>query len=206
MKEKQSNKPFSGDPEINTPWLPRDSYRSKFTWTVNHAFMNHETFLVVPFACLGTYKCWKKLGGIFAIIYHTIFACFLIYLIYIELQRTKNSKLHLRERMDFLAEVIKIQPHDDMEKWDVVAENMNELFYNRGRWSTKEFFFDSKHCYDIFRQLLMAPYSEKALKKKVPLYLELKFYADEAARACQPGLDELKENEDSWKLAIPTYS
>lgn len=62
MEEKQSNKPFSGDPGINTPWLPRDSYRSKFTWTVNHAFMNHETFLVVPFACLGTYKCWKKLA------------------------------------------------------------------------------------------------------------------------------------------------
>lgn len=197
MEEKQSNKPFSGDPEINTPRLPRDSYRSKFTWTVNHTSMDYGTFLAALSACPGTYKCWKKLSVIFSIIFYTIFACSLIYSILFGLQSTKNSKLDLRGRMDFLAEVIKLQPHDDMEKWDVVAENMNELFYNKGRWSTKEFFFDGKHCYDIFRQLLIAPYSEKALKKKVPPYLELKFYADEAARACQPGLDEHKENEDS---------
>ena len=197
MEEKQSNKPFSGDPEVYTPRLPRDSYRSKFTWTVDHAFMDYGTFLVILSACPGTYKCWKQLGGIFAIIFYTIFTCFWIFVVYFGLQSTKNSKLYLRGRMDFLAEVIKLQPHHDMKKWDVVAENMNELFYNKGRWSTKEFFFDGKHCYDIFRQLLIAPYSEKALKKKVPLYLELKFYADEAARACQPGLDELKENEDS---------
>lgn len=108
MEEKQSNKPFSGDPEINTPRLPRDSYRSKFTWTVNHAFMGYGTFLVVLSACPGTYKYWKKLGGIFAIISFTISICFWIYVIYFELQSTKNSKLDLRGRMDFLAEVIKL--------------------------------------------------------------------------------------------------
>lgn len=197
MKEKQLNKSLLQDPEISAPRLPRDAYRSKFTWTVNHAFAEYGTFLVVLSAYPAAYKSWKQFGGIFAIISYTISICFWIYVIYFGLQSTKNSKLYLGGRMDFLAEVIKLQPHDYMEKWDVVAKNMNELFYNKGRWSTEEFFFDGKHCYDIFRQLLIAPYSEKALKKKVPLYLELKFYADEAARACQPGLDELKENEDS---------
>lgn len=108
MEEKQSNKPFSGDPEINTPRLSRDSYRSKFTWTVNHALMDYGTFLAALSACPAAYKCWKQLGGIFAIILYTIFTCYLIYAIYFGLRSTKNSKLYLRGRMDFLVEVIKL--------------------------------------------------------------------------------------------------
>lgn len=193
MNEKQSNEPSLQDLEINVPRLPRDMYRSKFTWTVRHAFMKKQTCLKLLALFYGIYYYSNELNELnemFAMLYRITLTFIVINGQYSGMQVVKNLSLHLEKRMDFLAEVIKIQPHVDMGKWDIIAANMNEFFYTKGTWHTKEFFFDGKHCHDVFKLLFVTPYSEKALKKNVPPYLELKPYVDQATKVCQPELDE----------------
>lgn len=197
MNGKQSNELFLQDLEINVPRLPRDMYRSKFTWTVRHVFMKKQTFLKLPALFYGIYYFSNVFDEIFAMCYRITLISIVINGWYSGMQATKNLSLNLERRMDFLAEVIKVQPHIDMGKWDIIAANMNEFFYTKGTWHTEEFFFDGKHCHDVFKLLFVAPYSEKALKKGVPPYLELKPYVDRAEKVCQPELDEFEGNENA---------
>ena len=102
-----------------------------------------------------------------------------------------ENRFKLRELIRFSEEVTKVKPGIDMERWDIVASNMNKFMQSEKLWSVLYSFYDGGDCFQQFRRLILNPYSEHTSKKmKAKQSVGLKPYAEEAVKSYQRGIDK----------------
>lgn len=56
-----------------------------------------------------------------------------------------------------MQEVLKANPGMQVERWNLVAQRLNELFHAEGHWRTASCLFDGHMCHFLFRRLVVHP-------------------------------------------------
>lgn len=102
-----------------------------------------------------------------------------------------ENRFKSRELIRFSEEVAEVRPGVDMERWDIVASNMNKFMQSEKLWSALHSFCDGGDCFQQFRRLILNPYSEHTSKKmKAKQNVGLKPFAEEAVKSYQRGIDK----------------
>ncbi|SCW01539.1 LAFE_0E01904g1_1 [Lachancea fermentati] len=159
--------------------LPRDLYCCRFAWELSKVRFLVTTFLLSA-SLLVLLTWWSFHVSIdYLKIIFTLSAIFGIPLGFIVMMiiiaERDASVLSMKNRMHFLNQVIENRAGVTMDKWDLIAANMNRILISSGSCSDAGYFFNGEMCYDKFRRLFM-PESKKTK------YVELDPYIDKALR------------------------
>ena len=148
------------DKESQKPVLPKDLFKSDFTWFL-YEISKHRFPQVISCLCL---VGWVSLYGNSLInkiestgdMLATFVLGFSVLLPYAWLQYSKmypNTTVLVRQ-------VPELNPQPDFEKWDEIASKLNLSFYQEHIWNTPYFFFDGQHAQVVFRANVSKPYHQ----------------------------------------------
>lgn len=167
--------------------LPRDEFWGYSTWML----FKHRLALLIFAMCI-IFAVWLLRKGLndfdelilsLIIIFDVLFVTFaVVRLVAIFTEDEIAEVMSLRNRMHFLNEVIENRPGVTMDKWDVVAANINETLASNGSYTNSGYFFDGEMCHDEFKRLFMRD-------SEASEYPELIKYIEKALRVYQANVD-----------------
>lgn len=176
------------DLEENTIQLPRDIHYNKSTWFLYGVIrkLSIQGFTAYWMISSTIYLARPTIPGIMLFILGFIS---LLGLVFIEYPEKKEKRLEVTQRTRFLTNVIEAKPFTDMEKWDIIAYNMNKHLYLGGDWPRNDYFYDGENCRDTFKKLFIDPHSGKQSKNEnTNAYTELEPYIEEAVKYFDHGI------------------
>lgn len=167
--------------------LPRDEFWGYSTWML---FSQRFTFLVFAiwiiiavFLFRITIYIQSGILSFLLIMFDLLFAFFAVAFLFSTLaDHGSEFVMTFNNRLHFLNEVIKNRPGLAVDKWDMVAANMNEKLISKSSYSNFGYFFDGNMCHKEFKCLFMR--DSEASK-----YPELKKYIDDALRVYEADVD-----------------
>lgn len=181
------------------PKLPRDTFRSKFGWKCYLLFSN--TWFIISWMLLVILTLLAAHFGGFVALIPALSICpaFTVVPATIVIA-TRGIGLDLQGRVRLLVEITVIRPALDMSKWDIIAADINNFMLKKGKWSSKQYFYNGEECFNFFKKGYLTPsagISRSASSDSSPesdqkasaaseasrTYMELKPYADKAVQA-----------------------
>lgn len=199
MKEKQSENPFSKDIKTAELFLTKNLYNKKTT-SIFFGVLESGVFkLWSAFSIIMGVLCWKTQN--FWVVFFSLELFLITSIFLLPFAMYVAERFKLRELVKFSEEVAEVKPGTDMERWDIVASNMNEFMQAEELWSILHSFYDGQHCFQQFRRLILHPYSEHTSKKmKAKQNADLKPYAEEAVRSYQASIDQYWQHHCGGRL------
>ena len=161
--------------------LPRDTHRNKFFFYPRYLFMGFmvcffQGLILLQIVLLFVQKSFWILP---TIIYYQ---CLLLKC-YRNGYRFMYPKMDVMQAIKFLAIITNVSPGKDLDKWDQIAQYMNQyLVTEEDNGHSKNIFFDGKHCLDCYK----ACFEPLSLGNNSLSYDELK----EIVEITQPSLNE----------------
>lgn len=90
----------------------------------------------------------NPIGKVFWVVYPIL----TIHSIYKGQDRLKYRLLDVTQRVKFLAIITYFMPNGSLDKWDQVAQYMNQYFHSEGAWKRpQENFYDGKECLNFYK-------------------------------------------------------
>ena len=189
MAEKQFGTPFSEDIKTAELFLTKNLYSNRIT-SIFFGVLESGVFkLWSAFSIIMGVLRWKTQN--FWVVFFSLELFLITSILLLPFAMYVAERFKLRELVKFSEEVAEVKPGVDMERWDIVASNMNKFIQSEKLWSVLHSFYDGGECFQQFRRLILNPYSEHTSKKmKAKQNVGLKPYAEEAIKSYQRGIDK----------------
>lgn len=176
------------DLEENTIQLPRDIHYNKSTWFLYGVVRKLSIQGFTAYWAINS-TIYLARPTILGIMFFILGFISLLGLVFIEYPEKKGKRLEVTQRTRFLTDVIEAKPFTDMEKWDIIACNMNKHLYLGGDWPRNDYFYDGENCRDTFKKLFVDTHSEKQSENEnTNEYTELEPYIEEALKYFDHGI------------------
>ncbi|AQZ12725.1 hypothetical protein BZL39_E00650 [Zygosaccharomyces parabailii] len=175
------------DKEACITILPKQLFRNVFTWLF-HEIYHMYTCWIGPLLCLiialSFYNFfWAYLNGPLVAALAGMFGLSLNFSVlwYLFMKHRTTSK----RKEDIAKSVALLDPGVDLDKWELVAHNLNWMLYEDRSWRTSHFFFNGEQCHCCFRNEIVRP----VMQGKLNTESNEKNAFREAVESYQSGLD-----------------
>ncbi|SCV05407.1 LANO_0H06810g1_1 [Lachancea nothofagi CBS 11611] len=142
--------------------LPRELYRCRFTWNLSTLRRNMSSwFMLIPFLVslrLGTDALLGCLVG-------AAFSLPILFFVMDTIKRNTPSKV--LQVLTFLRMKARLEPENEVEKWDDIARFMNNYLFRERVWQDREYFYDGNDCRERFKSILTSILSVQNLQKRL---------------------------------------
>lgn len=143
--------------------LPRDSCRSYFWFNRKRFYSFFTLFLWATIVLVAFVTCKYEPSPLFIVL--NIFSAAQIFFTikrnYAQYPSTKYMNLQTKDKLRFLATVVRVMPGIDVYRWDYIARLVNQDFRSSGKWKGgDQFFFDGQRCMEYFKDFYEKPLQE----------------------------------------------